>query len=599
MPVKLIYLPPMPDGAKCGLDDYLADGHSVADLLSHARDRATRPASPIGDRPEIKLVAGELPESVTAGEDALLKLQPQQVYQHGETLVRVVAIREIEEADGIKRRPGSYVLVVLDENYLRELFTIAALWLRFDSRLDDWKRLDCPKDVARTYQSRIGHWRVPILTGLIGAPTLRADGSPLEQPGYDAATGRYATFSPGQFRPLSVRPTRDDAAVALRTLIEPLSEFPWVMASDRAAALAAIITVLVRHLVPTAPMTAFLAPRRGSGKSLLADIVSIIGTGHCVAVMTPGINDEEMRKRVFASLLKGDPVPCIDNITGEISSPALGQVLSQTRFQDRLLGASKMVTLPTGAATWLATGNNVTFAGDLPRRVVPCNIDARIENPSTRTFKREESLVDYVRKHRPDLVYAGLTIVQAYLLAGRPKQGLEPFGSFEGWSNLIRSALVWAGEADPCEGRAELEEYDPDQQQLGAVHAAWRAEFGTRNVTGKDLIDRAIAQTNGDLFRALMDVAMGRDGKLDGRKLGKWLLAHVKVVASGWRIERTSECRDGWRWTLVESAGFAGSAGLPQPTRGNCQDSDIHIEGAENNPPNSPNPQATAWEDVG
>jgi len=37
----------------------------------------------------------------------------------------------------------------------------------------------------------------------------------------------------------------------------------------------------------------------------------------------------------------------------------------------------------------------------------------------------------------------------AYIQAGRPDIQLGPTGSFQDWSDLVRSAIVWAGEADP------------------------------------------------------------------------------------------------------------------------------------------------------
>ena len=43
----------------------------------------------------------------------------------------------------------------------------------------------------------------------------------------------------------------------------------------------------------------------------------------------------------------------------------------------------------------------------------------------------------WVLLHRPELLVAALTVLRAYFVAGRPGQGLSPFGSFEAWSDLI------------------------------------------------------------------------------------------------------------------------------------------------------------------
>jgi hypothetical protein len=46
----------------------------------------------------------------------------------------------------------------------------------------------------------------------------------------------------------------------------------------------------------------------------------------------------------------------------------------------------------------------------------------------------------------------------AYCKAGRPDQQLKPWGSFDGWSSLVRNAVVWSGLPDPGETRRELVE---------------------------------------------------------------------------------------------------------------------------------------------
>ena len=93
----------------------------------------------------------------------------------------------------------------------------------------------------------------------------------------------------------------------------------------------------------------------------------------------------------------------------------------------------------------LASGNNLTFAGDVARRVVVCRLDAQMERPDARAFNFD--VHDEVLVHRPALVVAGLTILRAYVVAGRPEK-LTPMGSFTDW-DLIRGALVWLGMTDP------------------------------------------------------------------------------------------------------------------------------------------------------
>ncbi len=71
---------------------------------------------------------------------------------------------------------------------------------------------------------------------------------------------------------------------------------------------------------------------------------------------------------------------------------------------------------------------------------------------------------------------AALTLLRAYVVDGRPPHGLTPYGSFEAWSDLIRSALVWCDQPAPCLGRGGLEaRRDAGYEGLAALLAAWHA----------------------------------------------------------------------------------------------------------------------------
>src|SRR5262249_41115282 len=53
--------------------------------------------------------------------------------------------------------------------------------------------------------------------------------------------------------------------------------------------------------------------------------------------------------------------------------------------------------------------------------------------------------------------------------AGRPTQKLKAWGSFEGWSDVVRSAVVWSHLPDPGETRQALRQ--ESDQEANALHA--------------------------------------------------------------------------------------------------------------------------------
>jgi hypothetical protein len=79
---------------------------------------------------------------------------------------------------------------------------------------------------------------------------------------------------------------------------------------------------------------------------------------------------------------------------------------------------------------------------------------------------------------RGQYIAAAFCVVRAYLAAGRPN--LAPkLASFEGWSDTVRSALIWLGRADPCATMVSVVADDPEQMTLVAVLTAWSRAIGT------------------------------------------------------------------------------------------------------------------------
>src|SRR5207244_2713635 len=162
---------------------------------------------------------------------------------------------------------------------------------------------------------RRGRWKLRPLTGIANAPALRPDASILNQPGYDTATGLLYVPQPGvTFPPLAAAPSKEDAREALAILHELISEYPFIDDAARSVALAAMLTGVIRRMLPTAPGFGFDSPVPGSGKGLLCDTIAYMAHGREPSSLTQG-DEEETEKRISSALIRGDSVICIDNIT--------------------------------------------------------------------------------------------------------------------------------------------------------------------------------------------------------------------------------------------------------------------------------------------
>src|SRR5262249_39539110 len=147
-----------------------------------------------------------------------------------------------------------------------------------------------------------------------------------------------------------------------------------------------------------------------------------------------------------------------------LKDDTLCKVITQPVADDRLLGASHNVKLPT-CVTWLGTGVNLVVTGrDMIRRVQKCRLDPSMERPEERKF--DYVLRDYVMERRTKLVAAALTMMRAYIVAGCPSQDIKPYGGFEEWSTMVRAPLVWLGCDDPCASRDDIEDTDPETDKL-------------------------------------------------------------------------------------------------------------------------------------
>jgi hypothetical protein len=513
-------------------------------------------------RPVIRVVPGQLPEVVNTAEQALLQANLG-IYRRGTVLVRVGSV---PVTVGQEREFSTQRMLEVEDHALVEAMTQAAQWESYDKRSKRWVAIDAPLKVAATYRQRIGRWNLPILAGLLNAPTLRPNGSLLASPGYDAKTGLLLDVCGGRFPAIPDQPTKQNANQALAVLTDLIATFPFRDDASRSVALSAILTASIRRSLMTAPLHAFTAPVAGSGKSMLVDLASVIATGREAGVIAQGKEEQELEKRLGALLLAGVPVIAIDNCESPLGGEFLCSMLTQLSVRLRILGRSEVPELPANALV-TATGNNLVLLGDLTRRALLCRLDPNHERPELRQFVDNPLAV--VGADRGRYLTAALIILRAYHLAGRPNKPAA-FGSFEDWSSWVRGALIWLGCDDPVATMEEARELDPRLDQLIAVVAQWRSVVGLRSVSVRELIETAIRQRpapgmyglefeNPDLREAFLAVA-GEGGAINSRRLGKWILAHQHRIAEGMRLVRHGLIKGVLHWRLEPTNGLSTAA---------------------------------------
>lgn len=450
--------------------DWLHAGGTVDQLIRLVESAREGPPPPRAcDRPNVFIdteehrVVAETIAALTADSD---------LYQRGSVLVRVV--RDHQPSDGILRSRGSATIQALPPANLRERITRVATFTKLNRKGEEVAAHPTPWLVgaieARAQWEGIRH-----LLGVSDVPVLRSDGSLWQQPGYDPRTGiLYEPAPTAVFPAIDPEISLDDADAARTTLEDAVCDFPFEAEEHKAAWMAALLTPLARFAF-SGPTPLFLvdANVRGAGKGLLVQVIGRIVLGHEMPVSSYAHDPEEMRKKITAIAIAGDRMILLDNLEGNFGNDALDRALTGTRWKDRLLGKSEQVELPLMPA-WYATGNNVQVAVDTTRRVIHIRLDCLTERPEERSGFQHENLLSWIDAHRGRLLSAALTILAAYLRKGTSPPGLTPFGSFEGWSGVVREAVVWVGLPDPCLTRTKLaESADTTADALGQLIAAW------------------------------------------------------------------------------------------------------------------------------
>jgi len=512
-------------------------------------------------RPEIVI---DTDEHVVVGKTIEALQADADTYQRGGVLVRV--IRDCMPSDGVVRCTGSAVIQLLPAANLRERMTRVARFKRVDS-----EGKEAPAHPTTWLVSAIlqrGEWDgIRVLNGVSDAPVLRPDGTIWQTPGYDLQTG--VLYEPGEVAFPEVHPEAalDDANAAREIIEEAIADFPFESDDHKAAWYAGLFTPLARFAF-SGPSPLFLidANVRGAGKGLLVQVISHIVVGREMPVSSYSHESDEMRKKLTAIAIAGDRLILLDNLEGVFGNDALDRALTSTRWKDRILGTNDLVDLPLIPA-WYATGNNVQVAADTTRRIIHIRLDCLQERPEDRTGFKHANLLEWVDQHRPRLLTAALTILAAYIRRGRSTTSLTPFGSFEGWSSLVRAAVVWVGLPDPCRTRTSLaESADTTAGALQQIIAAIREYDATNNgIVIIDVIrtlypaqrDQAPVDEASIRMRAALENLTGcPPGKTPGtRQIGNKLRHFRRRVVGGTFIDADSNRgRQGMVWRVVDSS---------------------------------------------
>lgn len=560
-------------------------GVTIASIFSLARENGwINPTKPVDGRLEVVYDPTNPMQMAREIETSLLR-GARDVYQQGGVLIRIVRLEENLRGKGFEFEAGALILSPVTPTWLTGRAMELIRWIR--PKKDGFVPVILSKSVAETYLEMKNEWAFSRLVGTVETPTLyRKDGDfiLLQESGYDEASGLYFDSNGVDFPAVAAHPTRDDALAALEQFCKLLSGFPfvpdeltenWAPAPDegsrpsraRSVVLSAWLTGLMRRTLKAAPMHAFDAVSPGTGKSLLVRILCLVLYGREASPMPWVGSEEEQRKRIMSALMAGRQVLFFDNIDDSMGGRTLNTALTEPLIEDRVLGKSQNIECRTNCMVF-AAGNNLSFTADTTRRTVLCQLDAREERPEARVFELDP--IAEIAKHRAEYVVAGLTILLAYIEAGRPSKGqVRRVGSYEDWS-IVQEALVWLDQPDPAITMMDVAADDPTLEAKRQVMDVWWECYGNCEMTLQDVLadidvgsDRAL-QFNGDqiiqLKRRLFEAfaagvsagrPQGRSIPVNNVSIGYWIKKHAGQIHDDRRFQRAGD-KHGRRIALIK-----------------------------------------------
>ena len=242
--------------------------------------------------------------------------------------------------------------------------------------------------------------------------------------------------------------TLEQARDALSRLLRLFRDFP--LGQNVIIAVAALMTVILAPMMSCRPLLLICANMRGSGKTLIAQIIATISTGRLDCSLIPWVTKaDEFDKLLQSKMMTSPSIVVIDNAVGSVGSSMLDSLITSgsSYAEFRPLGKSEVVKVQN-RSTILITGNNLSLKGDGDRRALCVNMETELEKPEERDDFEIHDIRAHALKHAAEYWRDVLTVLNAYQQApeeekAKTRASVKSTGSFQEWSACVQEPLYW------------------------------------------------------------------------------------------------------------------------------------------------------------
>lgn len=447
-------------------------------------------------------------------------------------------------------------------------------------------RQSLPKELVQAYMES-GNWTgVPPIKRFAPAPLIRPDWTIAWDSGYDLQSHVYVSTSAP---PLPEVITEEMLMVSKAWLSSLFHQFALVHKTSRADCLALMLTPLIMDIIPNDPVPAgvFKADKPGSGKTKLAELISLMAMGKRVRVRDLPSGGEMMK--TITSILKSNasPVALFDNVKSDLSSSALEALITGRSIGGRLLGQSVDLELRNDTM-WLFSVNSPSVSTDMLRRCVFISLSPdTVETSEPWTGGPIAKVEAEINNYRSYLV----SLVQWWIQQGG-NPGSVIMSGFEEWSKIISGIFEAAGiggflEANvTAKDEVHTEASDDSlvlERIMDLVNKHSKDAGSELDESGgwflakhlEDLINDPYEQTDTNVV-SLRLWATGKTGAMGSRTIGKKLADLKGRALGGLRLD--SEVRRSnktWYHVEVVDRDALSAAAQPQQRLGTTEINDL------------------------
>lgn len=285
------------------------------------------------------------------------------------------------------------------------------------------------EDMARALlESEQARKLLPPINGLVGCPVLFASGE-IAGKGYHASSGLLVTA--GEMPP--------DVPIfdAIHSLLDLLSEYDFQTPSDKARALAMMITPSLKlggHLLGNVPADIAEADQSQAGKTYRQKITAAIYNERPALVTEKSGGVGSVDESFNSQLAAGRPFLQLDNFRGKYDSPHIEAFLTAEKTFPVRLPHCREITIDPSLFFVLMTSNGVETTRDFANRSSFVRIKKRV-GYSFRSFDQGD-LLQHVRAQQPYYLGCVFSVVRRWIKEGCPRTS-ETRHDFREWCGVL------------------------------------------------------------------------------------------------------------------------------------------------------------------